>query len=234
MFRSHLLRSLVVCGAASLVLSASGCGVISGVKNFAGKVGVLRDLSGKLKDSEKLTFTAVYTVSGHKPVTLANQPPRTAVRAGTTTFVSGPSGNFLCQTAKRPATCEKTPANSATGMEALGAGQGFVSPQLAIGVLAAAALLPNAKVEESTRSIAGRNSTCAKVTGVDNVPIDDSTVTEFTVCITDDGILGSFQGALKNGKAIKMELTKFSTTVAAGAFALPHGAKVVDMASPSA
>ena len=46
-------------------------------------------------------------------------------------------------------------------------GPGFVTPELALGLIAAAALVPGAKVEQSERSIAGQDSLCATASGLE-------------------------------------------------------------------
>ena len=47
------------------------------------------------------------------------------------------------------------------------AGPGFVTPELALGLILAAALVPGAKVEQSEKTIAGQSSKCATATGLE-------------------------------------------------------------------
>jgi hypothetical protein len=229
----------VLAAAASLLVAAvSGCGLVSKAKNFASNVAVLTDIGSKLKDSSSKTYTAVYSLDGGRTVTVANQPPKSAYRGINTTFISLPNGTWTCQKGAGHTVCTETVPIGAGALGGLGTGlgEGLVTPEIAVGLLAAATLVPDAKITKSERTIAGQKSTCAKVTGLtDSQKGKDAKVKDFSVCVTGTGVLGSFEGTLDNDKAGKTELTKYTTTVDAKLFALPAGAKIVRLpASPSA
>ena len=80
-------------------------------------------------------------------------------------------------------------------------------------------------------SIAGQNSTCAKVSNLAQAQQGNETskVTDFTVCVTDSGVLARFAGTTTDGTKANIELTGYSGSVDDGLLQPPAGAKITDV-----
>ena len=90
------------------------------------------------------------------------------------------------------------------------------------GLLTATALDSGALVTTRDTTVAGENATCVRVSGAQR-----AAASEFEVCVTTDGLLGSFTGQV-SGSQIDASLDRYDPDVAADAFDLPAGARVVD------
>jgi outer membrane murein-binding lipoprotein Lpp len=241
MCRHRAVRATVaLLVAATLGVLLAGCGVISKVKDVAGNVQTLTEMADKLKDSSDLTYTAEYRTSDAKTVRLVQAPPRSAYLGPDGAYIASPDSTLLCQDGSGRPTCQKAPprgdvAITDAAMLSTVTGQGFVPPSLAIGLLAAAALYPEAKVEQTDDKIAGQSATCAKVTGLSTATPDSTgdskppPVEDFTICITEDGILGSFEGTLQDGAKGRVTLMKYSATADPSAFNPPAGATIIEV-----
>jgi hypothetical protein len=241
--------SRVLTGATALVLitAALGCGVLDQAKNLVDTAGVLGDFADRLGKASALTYTAEYKVSGQDEkgkakeeptVTLVQQPPNAAFVTDDGRFIFTPDFIYVCDTDKGKMTCHKSP-NQAQDVTAADAGlitgvagPFFVTPELALGLIAAAAFVPGADVAESEKTIAGQKSLCANVTNLEKAgstanPGDN--LHDFSVCVTEDGVLASFSGSLKSGETASVELTSFSAEADKAAFAPPAGAKIVEV-----
>ena len=228
--------------ATSLTAATLGCGLISKAKNIAGTAQVLSDFADRLGKAAKLTYTAEYQVNGANSatdkVTLVQQPPNVAiVGQDGGIFITTAEAMFFCDKASGAVSCQKTPNNAAKAaaadpaMVSGVAGPGFITPEIALGLVAAAAFVPGATVDQSNRTIAGQSSLCANATGLEKAasPGDTSAPKDFSVCITEAGILASFSGTSTDGQQAKIELTKYSDKADPSAFAPPAGATVVDV-----
>jgi hypothetical protein len=224
----------------ALALVGLGCGFVNQAKNVIDTAAVLGDFADRLGRSATLTYTAEYQVTGgQQRVTLAQDPPKAAFLADDGRFIftaehmiicgSEPGGTTTCQRAPNRST--QVDAASA-GFVAGVAGPGFVTPEVALGMVAAAALVPGAKVDSSSKEIAGQPSLCANVTGLENASTagTEDVLKDFTVCVTEVGILASFSGTLADGQRGAIELASYRDTVDAGAFEVPAGATVTDVA----
>jgi len=237
-------RILIVALSTVLVASVMGCGIIGKVQSVANAVKTLGDMADRLKAADNLTYTAKYNVDGADPVTVSQQPPNSAIIGKDGRFIVTPDATFLCSTEKAVLTCQKSPSVGADQVGAQDAsliagiaGQGFISPELALGLILAASVVPGAKVEQSNKTIAGQKSLCATASNLDAAasPGDTSGPKEFSVCVADSGVLTSFTGTDGDGSHKGITMTSFSTTADATAFAPPPGAKIVDvtqLASP--
>jgi hypothetical protein len=235
-------RMMAIVAAAAVGLAATlGCGVISAARNVVGNLQTLSDMADKMGRSEQTVFQADYRLADGSTVTVAQQPPASADTGATGRFISTPEAMYLCDKDGGGWVCQKSPAAEGTdGSEASVAatvlGQGFVSAPLALGVLTAALLVPTAKVAKSTPRIAGQRSTCAKVSGLESAQqqTDPSAspepkISDFTVCITDAGVLSRFSGRLTDGTRAAIEMTRYSTRVDASLFQPPAGARINDV-----
>jgi hypothetical protein len=234
-------KLLAAAAAAVLVVGSLGCGAIRSVKNIADNASTLGDLSDKLNNAEKLTFQAEYKLDDGSKVTVAQQPPNSAAVGESGRYLATADAYVFCGTESGKTSCQRTPreAGDTSGDAAVvGVGTGFVSGSLALAVLTAAILVPSAKVDKKREKIAGQQSTCATVSNLESAQQDEPAnqrLHDFTVCITDAGILARFSGTGADGTKQGVELTRYSTDVDASLFQVPAGATVTDTgAFPSA
>lgn len=234
---SRTSRVLITSVAATLAAASLGCGVIDQARDIVGTAQVLSDFADRLGEAATLTYTAEYQVTGGEAVTLVQQPPNAAFIAGEGRLITTAEWLYFCSTEMDNLTCQKS-ANQAgdagaadAGLVAGIAGPGFVTPELALGLVAAAAFVPEAKVDQSEKTIAGEESLCANVTGLDAAaePGDVDAPKDFSVCVTDEGVLAAFSGTSTSGETISIELTSFSTSADPTAFEPPAGATIVDV-----
>ena len=240
-------RVLVVATAATLLAASLGCGLISQAKGIVDNVATLGDFADRLGKAQNLTYTAEYDVDGKKDtahLTLAQQPPNTVFIGDKGRYLFTGDAMYLCDAKDGGTTCTKSPNAAgqagANGSALAGvAGGTFVSPELALGLILAASVVPGAKVEKSEKKVAGQDTLCAKVSGLEAAATagDNDAVHDFSVCITNDGVLAEFAGTLQSGETAKVAMTKYKASADAKLFKLPEGAKIVDTmggASPDA
>lgn len=228
---------LVASAATTLAVATLGCGLVDQARDIVGTAQVLSNFAERLGKASTLTYTAEYQVTGGSTVTLVQEPPNAAFLAGEGRLISTPDALYFCSTEMDNLTCQKSPNQAAAagaadaGLVAGITGPGFVTPEIALGLVAAAAFVPNATVEESTRTIAGESALCANVTGLEAAasPGDTDAPKDFSVCVTDAGILASFTGTDTSGESIAIELTKYSATADPSAFQPPADAQIVDV-----
>ncbi len=231
-------RLLVGALAAALVIGSMGCGFIRSAKNVAANASTLGDLSSKLENADKLTYQAEYKLDDGSKVTVAQQPPNSAAVGESGRYISTADTFIFCDTEDSKLTCQKTPnqgGSTGTAGDAAfftGIGSGFISAPFALTVLTAAILIPSAKVDKSEQKIAGQKSTCAKVSNLEDAQKDTAEkdrLHDFTVCITDSGILSRFTGTGGDGTKQGVELTSYSDKVDTSLFKVPDGATVTDL-----
>jgi hypothetical protein len=229
-------RIATVTAAVAVAATLLGCGVLSQVKQAASNITTISDLAEKLGKADKLTFTAEYKLSDGSVASVVQQPPNSAYVGRNGRFIVTADAFYLCGTGNGAMSCQKT-ANTGGSLDAANAGlipsvagAGFVSAPIALALLTAASISPGAKVDKTERKIAGQSSTCIKVSGIkgDNDP-STSDVKDFSACVTDSGLLASFSGDLNNGEHASIEMTRYSGSADAKAFAPPAGAQVVDV-----
>jgi hypothetical protein len=236
-----------------MLAGALGCTFGDQANNLLGAAGVLTDFADRLGKAGALTYSAEYRVTGaddrgtvteQPPVTLVQQPPNAAFITESGRFILTREFVYVCDTDKDAVTCNKSP-NRATGLRAADAGliagvagPAFVTPEVALGLIVAAAFMPGAKVSQSERTIAGQESLCAEVTnlhpagsapGGTEAPGGPEAPRDFAVCVTDEGVLASFSGSLRSGQAASVELISFTAEADPAAFAPPDGAKIVEV-----
>ncbi len=231
----RISRALIAGLATTVAVASMGCGMLDQAKNLVDNAQVLSDFADRLGKAQNLTFTAEYTTSDGDKVTLVQQPPNTALVAKDGRFIFTTEATFLCTTEQAVLTCQKSPNDTTTGgdsgLAASVGGPGFVTPELALGLILAASLVPGAKVEQSEKTIAGQSSRCAAATGLEAAAQEGDTEVpkEFTVCITDAGILASFTATSTTAEYKAIELTSYTDTADASAFEPPADAKIVDV-----
>ncbi|MGE5829183.1 MAG: hypothetical protein ACM30G_12605 [Micromonosporaceae bacterium] len=241
---SRISRILIISTAAIVAATGLGCGFISQAKGVLEAAKVLGDFADRLEKHSRLTYTAEYQVTGGEKVTLVQQPPNATYLGKSGQLIVTADAYYLCDASTK--VCHKTPHTATAtatgadpaqaGLVAGIAGQGFVTPELALGLVAAAALVPGAKVDQSNKTIAGQKSLCANVTGLEkaaSTPGQPDALKDFSVCVTDAGVLASFDGTLANGRQGGIMLTSYSDRVDAAAFQPPAGYTVTDATTPS-
>jgi hypothetical protein len=234
-------RVLVASLATTLAAASLGCGLIEQAQDLVGTAQVLGDFAERLGKSAELTYTAEYRLTGdgnrEEKVTLVQEPPKSAFAAATGRAIFMPDTMYFCAEANGAMECQKSPNEAAAagapdaGLVAGIAGPGFITPELALGLIAAAALVPGAEVSQSEKTIAGEASLCATATGLDAAaePGDTDVPKDFTVCVTEAGVLASFSGTSTNGEKVAIELIKYSPSADASAFEPPANAKIIDV-----
>jgi len=222
--RRTATRAVTVATAVALGATMLGCGMI---QNAVDTANALSEFSDRLGKASSLTYTAEYAYEG-ETVTLVQQPPKAAVLTGDGRLITTPEAMIMCDGTE----CQSAPSAGTTDPSLVAgvAGPGFLTPELALGLVAAAAIVPGTDVSTSEREIAGQDALCADVTGIEDpsgaAPGD---MRNFTVCVTGDGVLASFVGETQAGEKASIELTSFSTKVDKNAFQPPKGANVVDV-----
>lgn len=237
MTRTH--RFSVVLASLTALVVAAGCGLIGQAKNLVDNVATLGEFADRLGQAQNLTYTAKYTIDGQgddsATMTLAQEPPNTVFIGKSGRYLFTEDAMYLCDAKDGETTCTRSPnpggAAGADGSALAGAAGGtFVSPELALGLVIAASVVPGAKVSKSEKTIADQDALCADVTGLEAAasPGDTTAVHDFSVCITDSGVLASFSGTLQNGETAKVEMTEYAESADAALFKLPEGAKIID------
>jgi hypothetical protein len=215
------------------LIATGGCDALDNARRAGGQGQLVNDLAGRLGRSAALTYTADYSLSGGRSAIVASAPGRTAY-----TFPGGmmsvTTDTFMdCRMAGRLLTCTLTslPTAAPNQVNAYALGEdlqtfivasGFVPLPVVAGLLSAAALDPDASVRQHDSTIAGQHATCVEVSQVDN-----AAASAYDVCVTTDGILGSFSGVV-HGRSVEITLTDYRASVSADAFSPPRGATMVD------
>jgi hypothetical protein len=221
------MRPAVLAVLAVATTALSGCVAVN-TGPGGGRVQLVSDLASRLERSGALTFTAVYRLPQGATATIsqAQNPGRAGYvyPGGKLTLTPGEVAD--CRTGATT-TCTLTPPPSpgtdpAAALIGEVSDRGLVAPQLVITLLTAAEVSAQAVVTTRDTTIAGENATCVKIEGVQN-----AAASTFEVCVTTDGLLGSFTGQV-NGTTVDISLERYEPTVAPDAFALPAGAKIVD------
>ncbi|MFD0743227.1 hypothetical protein ACFQ1L_16605 [Phytohabitans flavus] len=217
--------------AAAVVLGGFtlGCGFVQNAVDTAQTLGEFSDRLGK---SAELTYTAEYKTNDAS-VTFVQQPPNSAVLSTDSRLIFTPKAMIMCDKGE----CQQAPNTAAVAgpddanLVAAVGGAGFLTPELALGLVAAAAIVPGTDVSTSEREIAGQNSLCADVDGIEDpqAGAQSGDMKSFSVCVTDTGLLSSFSGETHGGEKTAIEMVSYSDQVDPAAFAPPKGAKVVEV-----
>jgi hypothetical protein len=222
-------RRTAALGLAAGLLLLGGCGDFDQAASAQGiaRNDLVSEMATQLSGSATGTYSAGYQLpgGGRASVVQAQNPPRTSFAYPGGRLVVGDDVITQCREAAKP-TCTVTAAPRAGGAlpATTYAGPqrtGLVAPATVLDLLNAAALDVAVTVKSRDTTIAGHHATCVDLAGV-----SDERSREFSTCVTNDGVLGSFTGIL-DGRAVDMAMTEFSQRVPAGAFDLPPGARVV-------
>jgi hypothetical protein len=216
-------------------VALGGCGVASRTERAATSAETLKDLALSLKQAGSLTITATYRTASGASIQLTQAPPETALRTPTGRLVIGPGVAYLCASAppsppRSSASASADPIcqqrldwGTALDTQSLVslADHGFVSPEVAAGLVQAAAIYPNAAVTTERRHIAGLASQCVSVSGLVAAE-GNSGLRPFSICATDEGLLTSFSQTTREGGLSELSLISAAHKADAQAFTLPH------------
>jgi hypothetical protein len=229
-------RGLAAGLAIALAATGLGCGLVDQAKDIVANASALSDFVERLNSAAQLTYTADYKVVDGKPVTLVQQPPNAAYLSGEGRYILTPDALYLCSKDGGKTRCQRSPNSGVDGADSAGmmaafAGPGFVSTPIVLAIMTAAIVVPDAKIEQSNKTIAGQDSLCATATGLDSVAEagDGDAPKEFSVCVTEAGVLASYHGVSVDGTELGVERTKFSDQADPKAFLPPKGATIVDV-----
>lgn len=219
----------VLTGSIIVVLAVTGCQTLDDAGRVIGRADLVNELAARLDGAGELTYSADYQLPGGESASIAQShaPPRAAYRYPGGKLTVTADATIECVTAGSRNTCTLDPPPSYTNKPAVAVFQsanarGLVTPPVVINLLTAAALDPDATVEQHDTTVAGRHATCVRVRQVTN-----SAAPNFDTCITSEGVLGSFTGTV-DGTDVDIALNRYRDAVDDNAFDLPTGAGVVD------
>jgi len=207
-------------------LTVTGCQALDDAGVALGRADLVNDLAARMDRALEQTWAADYQLPGGRTASIAQtmEPLRSAytwpegkitvTQQAVTRCDTTSDGRSSCVvsppvlTAGRPSVVVYTEARK----------HNLVTPPAVIRLLTNAALDREASIEQSDTTLAGHHATCVDVTRAGE---------RFTACVTTEGVLASFAGAL-DGKPAEITLSRYTDTVEATAFDVPAEAKVVD------
>lgn len=219
-------RALILSVIASLTVT--GCQTLDDAGRAIGRADLVNDLAARLDRALEQTWLADYQLPGGRTASIAQaqDPARSAYTWPGGKLTVTADATAQCDTAASRAVCTlvqpPTPGGKpSVTLFAEAKRRGLVTPPVVVGLLTAAALDPAASITQSDTTLAGHHATCVDVR---------RSAGDFTACVTTDGVLGSFTGAV-DGTPTELTLSRYSEAVEESAFALPAGAGVVDRRS---
>jgi hypothetical protein len=205
---------------ATLLLGAAACTDID-TANAAGIAhdDLVSETAIQLARVTGLTYTATYqlTGSGTATITQAQKPTRTAYSYPGGRLLETVTGTVRCDA---KSACTETTPTPATALPL--AGSRLITPEAVLAMLNTAALDQDVQATSHDTTIAGRHATCLDLQRVDGTP-----ASEFQLCVTNEGVLGSFTATIA-GERFEQALTTYAEKADPTAFDLPPGAKLTD------
>ncbi|MCA2215666.1 hypothetical protein [Jidongwangia harbinensis] len=225
-------RRVVLAAALAAASLTAGCsGVDEASAQGLARNDLVSELASQLSTSGTLTYSAAYHVAGGARATVvqAQNPSRTAYLYAGGRVVVTETGVTEC----RGTTCTVTPPPKpgtppSTTVFRTAQQTGMIAPGTVMDLLNAASLDTEVVAESRDTTIAGHHATCLALSGV-----DDAAARDFSACVTNDGVLGSFQGTI-GGATIDIAMTEYSAEANDDAFRAPPSARVVDRRSAPA
>jgi hypothetical protein len=220
---STTFRALALSVVASL--SVTGCQALDDAGRAVGRSELVNDLAARLDRALELTYSADYQLPGGRTASIAQaqDPDRSAYTWPGGRLTVTTEATARCETGGAKTVCTllaPPPPNARPSVELFTEAKrrGLVTPPVVVGLLTQAALDPDAEIRQSDTTLAGRLATCVEVHRAGD---------DFTACVTNEGVLGSFTGEL-DGKPTELALSRYADTVDGASFELPAGAGVVD------
>jgi hypothetical protein len=209
----------------AILLGSAGC---TGLDQ-ASAAGISRDdlvseLTAQLARVTGLTYTATYQLAGGDTatVTQAQKPTRTAYVYPGGRLIEQTTGTIRCE-GDTALNCTQTDPAPATATPI--AGSGLITPEAALALLNTATLDQDVEATPHDTTIAGRHATCLDLKNVDGTP-----TAEFSLCVTNEGALGSFTATIA-GTRFEQALTAYAEKPAPETFVVPASAKMTDKRS---
>jgi len=221
--RSRPRLTVISFAAAALLLGTTGCAGL----DTANAAGITRDdlvseMAIQLARVTGLTYTATYQLTGGDTATItqAQKPTRTAYLYAGGRLLETVTGTVRCDKALACTETEPAPATAAplTGSK-------LITPEAALAMLNTAALDQELDAAQHDTTIAGRHATCLDLRRVDGTP-----TAEFSLCVTNEGALGSFAATIA-GERFDQALTAYEEKADLAALDLPASAKLTDKRS---
>jgi hypothetical protein len=234
---SPRLRATTYITAGLVVIATTvGCGILSTAKKIANNATVMASYSDKLQKGLSATYHAVYTDSSDgSQVTVQQQPPNQVYITKTGPWIFNGNTSYLCDNSNGSMVCQKTVYTSTSDANAALAGSnlstgGFMVGELGVGLILAASVVPTAKLTQSTETIAGQKSSCVQVTNLEggNAAAGGTDLVSFKMCVTDSGVVASFNGTDSSGKTAGSTMRQYTTQIDQSLFQPPAGAQIVD------
>ena len=224
-----LSRRRAVAVALTLVAAVAGCSDLDDTSSGLSRNDLVGDLATQMTAATDLTYEATYQLSGGGKATIAQaqKPSRSAwVYPGGRVTVTA-DATTECREVAKVMTCTMTAPATLTSpppakVFAEADATGMVTPATVLTLLNTAVLDNNLEVKQHDTTIAGRHATCVELGGV-----DEAAASNFTTCITNEGILGSFSGVL-NQTRVDVAMTHFAEQVPDEMFDPPAAAKLID------
>ncbi|HEY1178890.1 MAG TPA: hypothetical protein VGF17_22280 [Phytomonospora sp.] len=219
--RRVAVTALVTAGLAA----STACSTPGDAQEVIDQGRVVDGMASKVDEGTTRSYTATYQVAGGGTVTVVHtaDPYRDAFLFAGGRYVSTPEFELTCENRDCVlADPLESAAPLSTDAIAEVGDEGFLPAQTILGLLTKAALNAGASIEQSDDTLVGEHATCAKVAGLTGAAADG-----FETCVTDRGVVGSFEGVV-DGVDVKMYLVTYVETADAASFEVPADAKVTD------
>ena len=229
------VRSRSAAGLLTGLLVLAGCGDLedaAAAKGIASN-NLASQMVMQLAASSSLTYTASYRLAGGGDATLTQdrKPVRTAFAYPGGRLLITDKSVTACRNAKRPLCTITSPPQGGARLPARTFADvqqtGMIAPATVTALLDAAALDETVKLTPHDTTVAGRHATCLDLAG-----LDDASARDFRVCVTSDGVLGTFAGTVE-GAEIDMTMSDYEPSAPATAFTPPPGAVLTDRRTPA-
>ncbi|GHJ45999.1 hypothetical protein Cs7R123_33410 [Catellatospora sp. TT07R-123] len=212
---------------ASLLLTA-GCQVMPDGGAPMDRSRLIADMTAQVHRANEHGYHAEYLLSGgvRGDISQHVRPTQASYAYPGGRLMAAADGLTSCVTAVRPARCQVRPVPKPGPLGLAPYNElvkhGLVSGPVLAELLGTVEVQSQATVEAHDTTVAGQQATCLEVSG-----LIETNAAGFTVCVTSDGVLASFNGVL-DGVEIDQALLRLSPAAPDDVFAVPSGAKVVD------
>lgn len=220
----------LVAALCAALLGSGGCDMINDAAAPIDRDRLIEDVVEQLQSGEEIRYQATYQLSGGNRARVSQRikPDRIAYAYPDGLLVLGEQERTACDLAVKPPKCEISILQRASGGLPGGftdlAEHGMMAGPVVADLLRAASLQPTTTVKPHDTTIAGVPASCLEVYG-----LADAAATDFTVCVTADGVLASFVGVV-DGTSVDLALVKLELKdPPAAEFDVPEGANVVDL-----
>jgi hypothetical protein len=221
--------AVAISAAALLSTLLTGCGPVDSAHQVIDRSKLVNELASRLDRASTLTYTAEYELADkeHTTVAQAQKPVRASYTYPAGKIATTLESTIDCRSGGDKLVCTvappQKPTSDTTAVFTTMRERGLVIPQQVIGLLTSASLAKRVpEIKTTSDIIAGEAATCVEVSG-----LTGQATNHFRACITDTGVLGSFDGRLDDRTA-DVTLVRYSSQVADDAFDAPEGAEIID------